>query len=129
MRYLNFSTGQTDVYTASLSKYLGSYLITLRGFWVPLEQQTSKSLSVLVRRYFGDPNAYAGIHGSFGETSTEFQFDRDTQTRDFWSIGISGQYPLSSRFILGAGAAYDSATLPGSVRRRFSIESVLSYRF
>lgn len=128
-RYLDFISSQTDIYTTSLTKYLGSYLLTIRTYYVPSLQGNSKSFSGVVRRYFGDANTYISITGGFGSANTKIEFSQDVQTRDSWSIGIDGQYPLTDRFFIGGNAGYDSSEYQHFVRERFSFKAFLTYRF
>ncbi|WP_148898475.1 YaiO family outer membrane beta-barrel protein [Fodinibius salinus] len=131
MRYLDFNTSQTDIYTASLTKYSGSYLFTLRTYLVPSQARSSKSLSLIVRRYFGSANSYLSLNGGFGSasTTTDIQFPQDIQTLDSWSLGIDGQYPLSERLFIGGNAGYDSSEYPNFTRKRFSFKAFVAYRF
>lgn len=129
IRYLDFVASQTDIYTASLTKYLGSYLFTLRTYFVPGPQGNSKSFSGVARRYFGDANTYLSITGGFGSANTQIEFSQDIQTRDSWSIGVDGQYPLSDKFFIGGNAGYDSSQYQFFVRERFSFKGFITYRF
>ncbi|MGM0546913.1 MAG: YaiO family outer membrane beta-barrel protein, partial [Bacteroidota bacterium] len=53
IRYLDFGSSQTDIYTVSLTKYKGSYLITGRAYIVPSSDAVSRSINIVTRRYFG----------------------------------------------------------------------------
>lgn len=129
IRYLDFITSQTDIYTASLTKYKGSYLFTLRSYYVPSPGGNSKSLNLVMRRYFGSATAYVSITGGYGSAPTEIRFSQDIQTLDSWSVGIDGQYPLSQRIFVGGNAGYDSSEFQNYTRKRFSFKGSVSYRF
>lgn len=129
IRYLDFSTSKTDIYTASVTKYSGSYLFTVRSYLVPSQQSTSNSFSGTIRRYFGDPNTYLSINGGYGSAQTEIQFSQDVRTLDSWSVSIDGQYPISDLFFIGGNAGYDSSQFQNFMRNRFSFKMFLSYRF
>lgn len=129
MRYLDFMTSQTDIYTAALTKYKGSYLFTLRSYYVPAPGGNSRSINLVMRRYFGSATAYASVTGGYGSAPTEIQFSQDIQTLNSWSVGIDGQYPLSPRIFLGGSAGYDAAEYENFTRKRFSFKGSLSYRF
>lgn len=109
VRYLDFSTSQTDIYTASITKYYGSYLFTVRSYFVPSPSSTSNSVSGTVRRYFGDANTYLSINGGYGSAQTEFQVQQDLGTLKSWSLGLDGQYPISEVLFIGGTAGYDSS--------------------
>lgn len=129
IRYLDFSTSQTDIYTASLTKYKGNYLFTLRSYFVPSPDGNSRSLTLVTRRYFSSANTYISVTGGYGSAPTEIQFSQDIQTLDSWSVGIDGQYALSPRIFVGGNAGYDSSEFQNFTRKRFSFKGSISYRF
>lgn len=129
IRYLDFSSSQTTIYTISLSKYLGSYMFTARSYLVPSTTGTSQSLTLLTRRYFGNARTYFSLSGGFGSASADIQFAEDVRRLDSWSIGLSGQYPLSNQFNIGGNAGYDSEEFPNFSRDRLTAKIFLSYRF
>lgn len=129
IRYLDFTSSQTDIYTAEVTKYYGSYLFTLRTYVVPSTESSSKSLNLVARRYFGSANSYLSITGGYGSAPTEMRFSQDMQTLDSWSVGINGQYPMSERFFIGGNAGFDSSEYENFTRERFSFKGYVSYRF
>lgn len=129
MRYLDFTTSKTDIYTASVTKYLGSYMVTVRSYLIPSPQSTSNSFRGTIRRYFGDANTYLSINGGFGSAETEIQFSQDIQTLNSWSVDLDGQYPFSDIFLVGGNAGYDSSEFQNFTRNRFSFKIFVSYRF
>lgn len=129
VRYLDFESSQVDFYTASLTKYQGSYLFTLRTYFVPSSQQNSHSLSGIIRRYFGDANTYLSFTGGFGSANTQIEFSQDIQTQNSWSFGMEGQYPLTDRFFVRGDFGYESSEYPQFIRERFKFKALLTYRF
>lgn len=129
VRYLDFTTSQTDIYTASITKYYGSYLFTIRSYLVPSPQNISNSISGTIRRYFGDANTYLSINGGYGSAQTEIEFSQDVSTLNSWSLGIDGQYPISEELFLGGTAGYDSSEFQNFIRNRLSFKIFASYRF
>jgi len=129
LRYLDFSSSQTTIYTVSLTKYLGSYMFTARSYLVPSSEGSSQSLSLLARRYFGNARAYFSLTGGFGSASADIEFAEDIDRLDSWSIGLSGQYPLSNQFNIGGNVGFDSEEFPNFNRERLSAKIFLSYRF
>lgn len=129
IRYLEFSASQTVIYTASLTKYWGSYLFTGRTYIVPYSDGSSQSVSLLVRRYFGDAQTYIGISGGVGSAPADIQFAEDIQRLDSWSFSTHVQYPISTRIILGGNAGFDSEEYINFTRNRFSTKIYLSYKF
>lgn len=128
IRYLDFVSSQADFYTASLTKYQGRYLFTLRTYYVPSTQNNSKSLSGIIRRYFGNANTYLSFTGGFGSANTQIEFSQDIQTQNSWSLGIEGQYPLSDRFLVRGDVGYESSEFQQFIRERFSFKAFLTYR-
>lgn len=130
-RYLDFVSRQTDIYTVTLSKYWGNYLITLNSYLVPLSEENLSSFTGAIRRYLGDGETYISLTGGFGSTSTDIEFEQDIRTSDSWSLGIIGQYPLSDKILINGNAEYNSDDFDHEsfVRKRFSFKMLLSYRF
>lgn len=131
LRYLDFVSRQVDIYTVSLSKYWGSYLISFSSYLVPLSDDNLSTFTGTVRRYFGSQNTYMSLIGGFGSTSTEIEFEQDIRTTDSWSLGIEGQYPLSDKIFIGGNAEYmsDDYEHENFVRERFSFKAFITYRF
>lgn len=129
VRYLEFSSSETTIYTASLTKYWGSYLFTGRTYIVPSFVGSSQSGNLLVRRYVGDAETYFGISGGFGSASTDIQFAEDIRRLNSWTLSIESQYPVSTRINIGGNARYDSEEFQNFERSRYRFNIFLSYRF
>ncbi|MEL7833453.1 YaiO family outer membrane beta-barrel protein [Fodinibius sp. Rm-B-1B1-1] len=129
MRYLDFGSSKTDIYTISLTKYLGSYLFTGRSYLVPSSSGTSKSINITSRRYFGTAEKYVSFNAGYGSAPTQIEFSNDIEALNSWSVGIDAQFPLSERWFLGGNIGYDSAEYPNFVRKRLSMKANVSYRF
>ncbi len=129
IRYLDFGTSQTDIYTISLTKYRGSYLFTARTYLVPSSGGTSRSLNLVARRYFGTAETYISLNGGYGTAPTEIEFSDDIAALDSWSISIDGQYALSDIWFIGGNVGFDSSEYPNFTRERFSAKVNISYRF
>lgn len=129
VRYLDFGTSQTDIYTISLTKYWGSYLFTARTYLVPSSGGTSKSLNLVTRRYFGTAETYLSLNAGYGSAPTEIEFSDDIGALDSWSVSVDGQYPLSDLWFIGGNVGFDSSEYPNFTRERFSAKVNVSYRF
>ncbi|WP_445665387.1 YaiO family outer membrane beta-barrel protein [Fodinibius sp. AD559] len=133
MRYLDFETSQTDIYTVSLTKYLGSYLFTAQTYLVPSSGHTSKSLNLVTRRYFGTAESYLSLNAGYGSSPIEIEISPNTvsiKALDSWSVSIDGQYPLSEVWFIGGNVGFDSSEYPNNfTRERFSAKVNISYRF
>jgi len=128
-RYLNFSTSETYIYTASLTKYRGSYMFTGRTYFVPSSTGNSLSGNLSVRRYFGSARKYASISSGYGSASNDLQFAQEVNTLNSWSLYIDGQYPVNNRLLVYGTTGIDSEELQAYTRDRFSFKVGLSYRF
>lgn len=129
IRYLNFTTSETYIYTSSLTKYWGNYMFTGRTYFVPSSQGNSLSGILLIRRYFSSAQSYVGISGGYGTASNDLQFAQDVTTLSSWSVSFEAQYPLSKRFLVSGTAGIDSEELQSYTRDRVSIKVGVSYRF
>lgn len=129
IRYLDFGTSQTDIYTISLTKYLGSYLFTARTYLVPSSGGASRSINLVARRYFGTAETYLSINGGYGTAPSEIEFSDDIAALDSWSLSIDGQYQLSEVWFVGGNVGFDSSEYPNFTRERFSAKVNISYRF
>lgn len=128
-RYLNFSTSETYIYTASLTKYLGSYMVTGRTYFVPSSAGNSLSGNFLIRRYLGSARSYIGFSGGYGSATNDIQFAQQVNTLNSWSLAIDTQYPLNNRILASGTAGIDSEEFRTYTRDRFSFKVGLSYRF
>ena len=129
MRYLNFTVSETYIYTASLTKYIGSYMVTGRSYLIPATSGNSFSGNVLIRRYLGSADKYVSVSGGYGTASNDIQFAQEVNTLNSWSISLDTQYPIGKRFIISGTAGIDSEEFRSYTRDRFSIKIGLSYRF
>lgn len=129
LRYLNFSTSETYIYTASLTKYRGSYMFTGRTYFVPSSVGNSLSGNLLIRRYFGSARKYASISSGYGTASNDLQFAQEVNTLNSWSIYFDGQYPINNRLLVYGTTGMDSEELQAYTRDRFSFKLGVSYRF
>lgn len=129
VRYLVFTSSETDIYTASLSKYFGNYLFTARTYFVPATTGNSQSVILLARRYFGGGETYVGLSGGFGSASSDIQFQQDIQRLNSRSINVEFQKRISDRINIGGNAGFDSEEFQNFNRDRYSAKIYFSYRF
>lgn len=67
VRYLDFSTSNTLIYTGSVGKYVGSWWFSLRPTIVPAAANAySSSFALLGRHYFATANDYLGFSLGYG---------------------------------------------------------------
>jgi YaiO family outer membrane protein len=102
-RYLNFSEDDVLIFTGSLSKYLGNWLLIARPFLTPQDGDVSASINLIARRYFGKPENFASLIGGIGFSPDEQRLlDGNAEERLLMSryVGIVGNYLVQNRFEL-----------------------------
>lgn len=129
LRYLDFESSQVTIYTASLSKYYGSYLFTVRTYIRPSTSGTSTSFGLLLRRYFGGPDTYIELNGSGGSSPADIEFQQDIQQLNSWDLSLGGQIPLNYRTIIEGSFGYDFEEFPNYNRKQLTAKISLSYQF
>lgn len=67
-RYLLFHPKSVFIYTASVSKYIGNYLFSIRPFITPKTNGLSTSIVLSGRKYFNDKLDNLKVDVSFGQT-------------------------------------------------------------
>jgi YaiO family outer membrane protein len=108
IRYLYFGPASTvTIYTGSLGLYRGNYYFSLRPYITPNNSSFSRSVSLLVRRYFGDADNYLSVKGSVGfipdERTVIFsagESGKETYFLKSENAGIGCQYALTSTHLL-----------------------------
>jgi YaiO family outer membrane protein len=107
LRYLFFGANSTvTIYTGSLAWYYGNYYFSLRPYITPGNGNYSRSLSLLVRRYFGDADEYIAAKGGFGFSPDERSVilstgenGRETYFLKSQNVGLGWQYPFTSFYL------------------------------
>ncbi|MCX6552476.1 MAG: YaiO family outer membrane beta-barrel protein, partial [Acidobacteria bacterium] len=102
---LGFGTG-VNIYIASLSKYVGRWLLTGQVFITPKDLGTNASYHGAVRYYYAD-SQYVGARYHYGAAKEEIQTIDDILILN--SSGVSGEwvFQLGRRFDFTVRAAYD----------------------
>ena len=130
LRHLQFNASTVDIYTGSLGKYWGDWLFTFRANVTPSSLGASKSGSLSVRRYFGDPDAYLAF--SVGTGVSPDQSNPDAAILDLKSkkASLGGQALLARRFILSAGVAWErQELLSGEARTQLTLSAGIDCKF
>ena len=81
VRYLDFDTDNTTIYTGTFGMYRGNYFIWIRPFASPDDDGTSFSANLHVRRYFSDVETYLEVMVG-GGSAPETEVDAVTQVSD-----------------------------------------------
>lgn len=128
-RYLRFSSN-VFIYTGSISKYYKNYLISFRPFVTPGDIGTSSSASVLLRRYFDDPNSFVSFSFGAGSAPNE-QFTSEELFRlSSRRLGIDFQKVLSKTTITLMTFGFDrQEIMPNSFRQRYTFSIGIQKKF
>jgi YaiO family outer membrane protein len=121
-RRLDFeATGATNVYTVSLSKYLGNWLIGARAY----QSDTDTAVQFMARRYYGDRGGYLGLRFGQGSTRDDVRSAADLQSLEIREVAAEGLFTLTDRWVINVrgGVGRDSQ------QNRYSVSSALGLRF
>ena len=98
-RRLNFSD-PVNVYTASLGKYIGNWLISARGY----SAEGTKSAQLMTRYSFGAAGQYAGLRFGRGSARDEIRSSSDLASLDTREIAAETRLLFGERWLLEARA-------------------------
>jgi len=134
LRFLKFSTDDVFIFTASLNKYAGNWLLIARPFFTPQDSGVSSSLNVTARRYFGNPEIFASIIAGFGfspDERTLIDGSPDQRLLKTRYIGLIGNYLIQNRFELFGELKASSQEFPFTDQfiRIYTFETGIRYRF
>jgi len=99
LRSLGF-TSRVNVYTGSVSKYHGRWLVTARTYLTPDSTGDSYSLQFQGRRYFGDDVSYFGLRYGTGRAPTETGSLNEIEVLRSHVMGGELNWRLSKRWML-----------------------------
>lgn len=126
IRLLQFDGEPVKIYTGSLSKYFGSFLVTLRPFYVPDTIGDSWSGSLALRYYIND-DEYVSVSTGTGVASAE---DVNLQIFEQHSqkASIDGKIRAGENFFVMPGASVQwFEFFPGIYRRQESYSLSLQW--
>jgi YaiO family outer membrane protein len=132
--YLKFSSDHVLIYTGSLSKYLGKWLLIGRPYFTPQDSGISSSITFIARRYFANPESFASFIGGFGFSPDERRLiDGQADQRFLKSryLGLIGNYLVRDRFELFGELKATDQEFPFSEEfiRIYTFEMGARYRF
>ncbi len=130
-RRLEFSS-TTDIYVASMNKYVGNWLLTGRMYYVPDRTgATSRSYHGSFRRYFGaDGTNYVGARYSHGFSREEVLSLNDFEVLNSDTVAGELNTTLGRRLRLGvSGTTSNQERLNISSLRQNSVSATLGVKF
>jgi YaiO family outer membrane protein len=129
LRRLQFTTAQINVYTGSIGRYHKDWYGSVRTFMTPGEPNTTPSVQVQLRRYFGDGDRYASVRFGRGAAPFEIRSSKDVGVLDSLSYGGDVNWRLGDHFLLGAsGGIADQNRLDLGHLREYFLSLNLNYR-
>lgn len=96
-RQLHFA-GNVNIYTLSVSKYYGNWILTSRAYFTPDLSGTSQSMQFQVRRYLKSATDYWGVRYGFGATPVGVVTISDIQVLRSSSFAAEFTHRLGRRF-------------------------------
>jgi YaiO family outer membrane protein len=96
-RQLHFAEN-INVYTLSVSKYYGNWLLTSRGYFTPALPGTSQSMQFQARRYLKSRTDYWGVRYGLGATPVGVVTISDIQVLRSSSLAAEFTHRLGRRF-------------------------------
>jgi len=121
-RRLNF-TDSVNLYTASLGKYAGNWLVSARGY----DTKGTKSGQVMARFYFGGAGQYAGLRVGRGSTRDDIRSSSDLASLDTLEVAAETRLVFSGQWLLEARAGAGRASHGRG--NRSSVSLALGLRF
>lgn len=122
----------TDLYVATLNKYVGSWLLTGRMYYVPNRTgNSSKSFHGSFRRYFGaDGTSYLGARYSRGFAREEILSINDFEVLNSDTVAAELQSNLGNRWRASLSASSSRQDRVGRTDlRQHSVSAALGLRF
>jgi YaiO family outer membrane protein len=105
LRSLGFAS-RVNVYTGSVSKYHGRWLLTARTYLTPDSTGDSYSLQFQGRRYFGDDTSYFGLRYGTGGAPTETGSLNEIEVLRSHVMGGELNWRLGRRWMLNLLASH-----------------------
>ena len=108
LRHLYFGKASSvTIYTGSLGLYFGSYWVSLRPYFIPIDAGLSKSASISLWRYFSDAENFVALKLGAGFSADErtVQSSAGFQGEDIFylksqTVGVGWQQSLTTYILL-----------------------------
>jgi YaiO family outer membrane protein len=128
-RYLKFSV-PTNIYTASLGKYVGNWWFNLRGNLIPgVGNSLGTSANLQARYYFKTGEDFFSMQMSTGVSPDEETRD-PTQLLNSYRVRLGYQQLITDRFMIDFYSGYSRDELgPDRFRNNLNLSLGVEYRF
>lgn len=119
-RYLQFSSSNVSIWTASVGKYIKNYWLSLRTYIQKKDQGYSKSFLLSIRRYYSNRYHYISLDLGTGASPD----DDDINSSDFSAsssreIGLSAMFPIKKQLYSNIGFQYKIEKFPKQINREY----------
>jgi YaiO family outer membrane protein len=113
VRFLDFGTETTDIYTASFGKYFGNNWASFRSYLTPDSTGVSFSGAVQLRHYFNDPAKYLNLKLGYGVSPDDNRnlVNSDLNSRlnlNTATLRIEYNHIINKMWILNIGSAVNN---------------------
>jgi len=115
-----------NIYTPSVTKYYGNWMMTARMYFTPGTAGTSRSAQVQARHYFGNGLDYWGVRFGYGASPVETQGIYDLSILHASTVAFEFQRTLYRRFSVQArwGVSVEERVGTGALRHYLADTSV-----
>ena len=119
-----------DIYTPSISRYMGDYLLSARIFLTPDSAGTSRSVHLSARKYLSDGVSYVGARYSTGSVREEIRDLDDALVLDSNGLFAELSAAATGRLVVrvAAGVSSEERAARPSLRH-YSLRAALGVRF
>ncbi len=130
-RHIDVASGANiSILTGTIGLYTGNYWVSLRGYFIPKDDELSNSYNLSCRRYFKDSENYLSANLGYGSSYDENRFGGNYNAS--YNIGLGYQLTLGNKIILATRAEYRREELsfsPGDYVNHYVLSCGVKYRF
>ncbi len=129
-RRLEFADEGVTLLTGSLGAYAGNYYFSARPYVAPLDEGTSRSVTVLARRYLADGDSHVTLSAGAGTAPTESPLQFELRRVSSRRVGAYGRLPVRPGVGVRWSAGYEREEITrGAPRDRFNVGVGAERRF
>lgn len=129
-RRLEFADDAVTIYTGSLGAYVRNYYLSVRPYITPQDDGTSRSGTILVRRYFADEDSHVTFTAGAGTAPTESPLPFELARTNAYRAGLYGKLPLRAPLGVRWSTGYEREEISsGEWRNRFTFGLGAETRF
>ena len=114
-RHMRFRASNVTIFTGSLTRYIGNWMLTARPYFTPSDVSFSRSIQLITRRYFSNADTYLGIRGGLGFSPDERRFvgeDDDIQFLRSYTLAAEYNHRIRNHLIGFGGISHSGQERP-----------------